>query len=98
MPDKADLSVLKETEETTLITILSTYESVVKEAGEKFYLHTIARYVLDLSQAFNTFYHQHQVITEDETVKQARLVLCKAVQQVLKNGLAILGVGTVEEM
>lgn len=98
VPDKADLSVLKETEETTLITILSTYESVVKEAGEKFYLHTIARYVLDLSQAFNTFYHQHQVITEDETVKQARLVLCKAVQQVLKNGLAILGVGTVEEM
>ncbi len=59
----------------------------------------VARYLLDLAKDFNRFYHNCPVLKEEnQQVKLSRLLLIKATGQVLKNGLALLGIEAPEEM
>ena len=52
----------------------------------------------DLAHGLHSYYNASQFIVEDDNLRQARLTLIKAVQQVLQNGLAILGVSAPEKM
>ncbi len=85
-------------EEKALIRTIFRFPYVVEEAV--FYLapHLIATYLYDLAQKFNLFYQKHPILKEREDVKQFRLALTKSVAQVLKNGLHLLGIQTVERM
>jgi arginyl-tRNA synthetase len=58
----------------------------------------VAKYLLDLAQYFNEFYHNCPVISELTEVMQARLLLVSGVKQVLANGLGLLGIAAPEEM
>jgi len=58
----------------------------------------LAEYLLSLTQKFNEFYHLYPVLKAENNLVQARLSLCQAVLQVLKNGLRLLGIETVEKM
>jgi len=49
-------------------------------------------YLRELANAFHTYYNAEQFIVEDAQLRNARLALVIAVQQVLKNGLSLLGV------
>ena len=60
--------------------------------------HHIARYVLDLSQAFNKFYHSNPINTDDIEIKKDRLALTKAVTYGIKSALAIFGIKSPEQM
>jgi len=95
---KADLSLLKQAEERILLNMLSRFEETVYEAAEKYRPHLIARYVLDLAQAFNEYYHKHQILKEKDDIRDARLVLITAIKQVLENGLGILDIKAPERM
>ena len=98
LEDKIDTSLLKEKEEQELITLLSNFNDVVKKSGETYKIHLIARYLLDLAQSFNNFYHAYPVLKADEELMKVRLLLISCVKQVIKNGLELLGINVLERM
>ena len=81
-----------------LILTLLRYPDVVAAAGRDLEPHTIAAYVLELAQTFQTYYNDHQFLVDDSDVRDARLVLALATKQVLANGLNLLGVNPPEVM
>ena len=60
--------------------------------------HFLCTYLFDLAGNFNSFYNQEKVIHEDPKVQSRRLILCQRTQTILKLGLSILGIETVERM
>ena len=68
------------------------------EAASRYEPSVIARYLVDLSQAFNKFYHDNVILTDDENVRNARLAVVDAVRLVIKSGLEILGIKSPERM
>lgn len=75
---------------------LIDYSDIVAEAAEKYKPSLLANYILELSQAFNEYYHKVKIIGSEK--EQARLKLCEAVSTVLKDGLSLLGMEVLEEM
>jgi arginyl-tRNA synthetase len=58
----------------------------------------ISRYLIDLAQDFNGFYHGCQVLVDDPDLQRARLILVFAVKTVLATGLGLLGIKAPEQM
>ncbi len=86
--------------EQALLVMLSRYPEVIETAAGAYEPHQLTYYLRDLAEVFHAFYDadHHKVLTEDLTLRQARLSLISAVQQVLRNGLTIIGVSTPEVM
>ncbi|MBD3355426.1 arginine--tRNA ligase [Candidatus Woesearchaeota archaeon] len=98
IPKKINYSLLNTDDDKKLIFLLSKFPEEVENAAESYKPHLLARYLLDLSQAFNEFYHECPILQSDEDTKTARLNLILSVQQVLKNGLNLLGIEAPEAM
>ncbi|MBU2575783.1 arginine--tRNA ligase [Patescibacteria group bacterium] len=97
--DDVDFELLKEQEEREVVLKLMQYEEVVQDAARNFNPSAVCNYLLEFSHIFNTFYHKHHVLkAEDEDTKNARLVLIRAVQIVLRNGLDILEIKAPNKM
>jgi arginyl-tRNA synthetase len=94
----ADLSPLDNPHETALMQRLSAYPETVENAANELAPHVIANYLKDLASDLHSYYNEYKFLIEDETVKMARLSLIYATQQVLKNGLDLLGVTAKERM
>lgn len=94
----ADLSPLDNPHETALMQRLSAYPETVENAANELAPHVIANYLKDLASDLHSYYNEYKFLIEDETVKIARLSLIYATQQVLKNGLDLLGVTAKERM
>lgn len=77
---------------------LSRWPEVVAAAGSSLEPHLIATYLLELAQAFQRFYNEHQFLVDNDDDRNSRLALAAAVRQVLSNGLALLGVNAPEKM
>lgn len=92
------LAKLTETKEQELIMKLAKYPEVVKKAAADYEPSEIAKYLFELAQEFNDYYHQVPVIKAEPETRAARLALIGAVSQVLANGLGLLGIETMEEM
>lgn len=96
---KANYNTLTDNEDAIgVIKILSSFDDALDKAVSKNEPHHIARYVLDLSQAFNKFYHSNPIISEDENVKADRLALTKAVTYGIQSALGIFGIKSPEQM
>jgi arginyl-tRNA synthetase len=95
---EADLSILKEGDEISIIKKLLQYPMVFEGAVLSFEPHRITYYLQELAKLFHSYYNKHRVISDDRTLTTARLCLCKAVQIVLEEGLKILGVSAPERM
>ena len=98
LPKTANFTVLTTKEDEALVTQLSRFPDVVEEAALNCKPHLLSRYLLDLSQSFNEFYHACPILQSDEDTKNARLLLIGAVKQVLANGLNLLGIEAPEAM
>lgn len=85
-----------EPEEKELLRYLVQFPEVVAQAAESYSPNLIANYLFNLSQKFNLFYQKHQVI--GSTSEEFKIALIAGVGQVIKNGLNLLGIGTVEKM
>jgi arginyl-tRNA synthetase len=85
-------------EEHDILVALSKYFDVVEKAAAEFAPHTIATYLHELAQRFNTLYAQHTIVGENQSDTARRLLLTKAVQNVLREGLYLLGIRPVERM
>ena len=86
-------------EEIELIKTLSDYPSVVASAGENFAPSIIGAYIYDLAKSFNSYYHDHSIMREENVkVRQMRLQLASEVARVIRSGMALLGIEVPERM
>lgn len=81
----------------TVIKLLHRFPQVVETAFAKYEPSHIAKYLLDVAQAFNKYYGNVRIL-EENTEKESRLALVYAVAVVLKEGLRLLGMEAPEEM
>ena len=93
-----DLSLLSEADEQALIKYLAEFPQTVGRAAELLEPHRIIAYLDNLARLANGWYHRHRVLGSGEVLESARLVLVRAVQIVLANGLHLLGVRAPERM
>ncbi|MDH5395042.1 MAG: DALR anticodon-binding domain-containing protein, partial [Gammaproteobacteria bacterium] len=94
----ANLEKLVESHEQALLTTLSKFSELVEKAALQHEPHQVAHYLRELANDFHTYYNAHQFIVDDAATRNARLALIKATQQVLRNGLGLLGVSAPEHM
>ena len=87
-----DLSPLTAPNETKLMQRLSEFPEVVCSAGTELAPHSIANYLKDCAADLHSYYNDTKFLVDNEPTKLARLALIVATQQVLKNGLNLLGV------
>ncbi len=95
---KVDYELLSELTEKTLIMKLAKYPETVLRATEKYDPSEITKYLFELCQNFNDFYHNVQIIKIEKAVKAARLELALAARQIIKNGLELLGIQAINEI
>ena len=95
---RLDFKAFKEEKEFELLSLLASYPQVLSDCHCSLSLHKLARYLIDLSSAFNSFYHDLPVLKEKGGVKTARLALVKATSIVLRNGLKVMGISALDEM
>jgi arginyl-tRNA synthetase len=93
-----DYSPLTQDDAFELIRLLTDYPAVLQRAAESYEPFFVTDYLLTLSERFNKYYHNYRILTDDATVRGARLWLVKGVQTVLESGLTMLGIKTPEEM
>lgn len=91
------LSPLQE-RELALASQLEKFPAIVVDTASHYKPSYICRYLLDLCQEFNSYYHDVPVLKAEENVKLARLYLLACVKIVLQNGLGLLGIEAPEEM
>lgn len=85
-----DPALLTDDESYAVVKMLEGYNDAVTDAAEKYEPSIVARYLIDLAQAFNRFYIAGRIITEDKALTAARLALTRSVADVLKEGLSLL--------
>jgi len=90
--DGVDFDALAEPEEQELVKTLVDFPAFVAGAAETLEPHRIASYLLDAARQTHLWYHKHHVLNEPARLMSARLLLARAAQIVLRNGLAILGI------
>jgi arginyl-tRNA synthetase len=96
--DAVDFGILKEPSEQELINRLADFPGVVASAAVALEPHRITGYLDDVARLVNGWYHHHRVLDVGEELTKARLVLARASQIVLCNGLTLLGVSAPERM
>lgn len=85
--------------EIALISALSSFPEVVKQAGKEYSPSLIANYTYDLVKEYNQFYHDYSILKEeDEAVRAMRIVLSRNVAKVIKQAMALLGIGVPDKM
>ena len=93
-----DLSPLTAPTEATLLATLAAYPETLARAQSELGPHQVAFYLRDLASNLHSFYFAEKVLVDDEALKQARLALMAATRQVLRNGLALIGVSAPNKM
>lgn len=93
-----DYKVISTEEEITLVKLLENFPRMVKLAADNYEPSFICSYLIDLCANFNRFYQKHRIITEDDSLTEARMLMIEAIQVTLKNGLLLLGIEAPERM
>jgi arginyl-tRNA synthetase len=95
---KSDLTPLTGAREQGLMNRLAEYPEVLAVAAAELAPHQLAFYLKDLAADFHGYYNAERVLVEEAATREARLALLLATRQVLRNGLALLGVSAPEKM
>jgi arginyl-tRNA synthetase len=81
-----------------LLLLLAKYPEMLTSAAEDFAPHDVTFYLRELSASYHSYYDAERILVDDVPVKLARLALVAATAQVLRNGLAVLGVSAPQKM
>jgi arginyl-tRNA synthetase len=84
--------------EQAALNLLGRYPETLEQAAVNRAPHSLVHYLRDLANALHTYYNAEQFIVTDAKLRNARLALVLGVQQVLRNGLTLLGVSAPESM
>jgi len=93
-----DVAPLVSEQELALLARLMEYPDIVEGSARDLAPHAIAFYLRELAADFHSYYNTTRLLVDEADVKRARLALVCAVRQVLKNGLALLGVSAPDKM
>ena len=96
--DDSVLNRLCTDEERELISHLAGLTDEIINAAKIYDPAKITHYVIELATLFHKFYNAHRVVTDDRELTQARLYLCTAVKNTIKNILVMLKVDVPESM
>ena len=96
--DGADLSPLTSPREAALLAKLAEYPEMLQKALDELGPHQVAFYLRDLAGELHSYYNAERVLVDDASIKMARLALMCATRQVLRNGLALIGVSAPARM
>lgn len=97
-PSAEALNRLNSDEERDLISHLAGLTDEIIGAAKNYDPAKITHYVIDLATLFHKFYNAHRVVSEDKELTEARLFLCTAVKNTIKNILVMLKVDVPEAM
>ena len=92
------MSPLTSPKEFELLAKLASYPEVLERALAELGPHQVAFYLRDLAGELHGYYNAERVLVDDEATKMARLALMVATRQVLRNGLALIGVSAPNKM
>lgn len=99
LTSEIDYEILSENEDVVdIVRVLDSLEDVLLRAQGKNEPHHVARFALDLSQAFNKFYHDNHILSSDADHKKAYVMVVNATKNALKNAMWILGMEAPEKM
>ncbi|MBC7455231.1 MAG: arginine--tRNA ligase [Massilia sp.] len=93
-----DLAPLIAPTEMTLLATLAAYPEALARAQAELGPHQVAFYLRELAANLHSFYFAERVLVDDEALRMARLALMAATRQVLRNGLAMIGVSAPDKM
>jgi len=95
---RVDFAQLALPEETELMKALLDFPAIVAGAAEALEPHRVATYLHDTAGRIHLWYHKAHVLNEPEPLMTARLLLARAAQQVIRNGLTMLGISAPDRM
>ncbi len=96
--EEVNLRLLNLPEEKELLRKVAEFPNEIETAAKTLSPHRVARYVLDLAGMFHSYYNHYRVLNEEESLRDARLILVEVVRRVIKNSLLALGVSAPERM
>jgi len=94
----ADLSLLTHERAEALAARLADYPGLLATAARELAPHLLPYYLREIAAAFHAYYASERVCVDEPPLRAARAALCAASAQVLKNGLALMGVSAPEKM
>lgn len=77
---------------------LMRYSDALTQAAQRYEPSVVARYLIELAQTFNRFYHHEKIITGNTAEQGAKLALVHMTAECLEDGLQMLGVKALKEM
>ncbi len=98
VPGKADMSPLGNELELAVVKKCLDFPEIVSKAALALEPHRITAYLHETATVFHRFYHENRVVTDNAELTAARLMLCKAILQVIANGLKLLSISAPENM
>ncbi len=96
--ENVDFTVLSDEASLDVCKLLESFPDKIRDAAEKCEPYIVTRHLVAIAQAFNKFYHDNPILSSEAEVKKARLAVVVAVKIVLKEGLALLGISSPEQM
>ncbi|KKQ63806.1 MAG: Arginine-tRNA ligase [Candidatus Daviesbacteria bacterium GW2011_GWA2_38_24] len=85
-------------DELNVLRLINQFPEIVQQAAIQFAPNLIAHYLYELAQKYNYFYQKNKILESEGKTKRFRLMLTQAVGKVIKEGLYLLGIKTVEKM
>lgn len=89
---EANLTLLDSPRELALANRLGEFPEVIETAARDLAPHQVAFYLKDLAADFHTWYNAERMLVDDAALRDARVAMAAAVRQVIRSGMAILGV------
>ncbi|HXZ55493.1 MAG TPA: arginine--tRNA ligase [Burkholderiales bacterium] len=96
--ESADLAPLTGARELALLQRLGDFPEIVENAAAELAPHQLVFFLRELAGEFHSYYNAERILIPEAAPRLARLALCQAVRQVLRNGLSLLGVSQPEKM
>lgn len=93
-----DYSVLDDPDAIALLKEISRFPKVVADAADKYEPSIVARFAVDVSQAFNKFYNTNRINVEDVATKKARATVVNIVKNTIREAMLLLGIECPERM
>ena len=98
MAHAADLSMLVSAYEQALLRRVADFPTELALAARELAPHLLTTYLRELAAEFHSYYNAERFLVDDEDLKRARIALAAAAGQVVRNGLAVLGISAPEQM
>lgn len=100
IPDAGKINVnnLQDEYSQNIIKLIADFENILIQVTKKEEVSILAKYLIELSKAFSSFYNENKIIGEESEVQDARVYLTYCVNKVLKTGAGLLGIKMPEKM